>query len=234
MFISAGWIPATLTGNVDVVNIASYPTRMTRSRKPPAMRPSSGDYHHGNLRQALLDAAHEQLCDAGIGAVGMREIARRVGVSHAAPYRHYANLDALLADLATSGFRELEQRFAHLPAIAEPEARFTAMAATYVEFASDRPQLWRLMFGDALDKTGHPQLLEVSQAVFANLQETLLALGVAAPAINEALAAWAMAHGVARLALDRRLDAHLNLAMDANTLVDTAARIFLAGLRNLR
>ncbi|MBZ0221787.1 MAG: TetR/AcrR family transcriptional regulator [Dokdonella sp.] len=204
---------------------------MTTLGSPPRARRGATEYHHGDLRQALLDAAQDLLISAGIEAVGMREIARRVGVSHAAPYRHYASREALLADLAASGYRELDRRFAHLPTIAEPEARFIAMAVIYVEFAREQPQVWRLMFGDSLDKSEYPHLLQVSQAVFGTLQQNLLTLGVAAPATTEALAAWAMAHGVARLVLDHRLDAHPDLAIEPRALVEAAAGIFLAGLR---
>lgn len=206
----------------------------TRTRTVRRGKDEDTSYHHGDLRQALLAAAAELLADEGIDAVGIREIARRAGVSHAAPYRHYANREALLADLAAAGFERLGRRFARLPAVDEPERRFVAMARSYVRFAREEPQAWRLMFGDTIDKTEYPQLLQVSRGVFETLRETVQALGVAAPATLEALAAWSMAHGVAHLVLDHRLDAHLDVKVDPDELTRDAAEIFLAGLRARR
>lgn len=199
--------------------------------RPPAtpVREDAG-YHHGDLRQSLLDAAAELLASDGVEAVGMREIARRAGVSHAAPYRHYASREALLADLAAAGFQRLALRFARLPALAEAERRLVAMARAYVRFAREEPHAWRLMFGEAIDKSAFPVLLEASRAVFALLRETVQALGVVAPATTESIAAWAMAHGIAQLVLDERLDAHLDIKVDPDRLARDAARIFLAGV----
>ncbi|WP_300614637.1 TetR/AcrR family transcriptional regulator [Dokdonella sp.] len=199
-----------------------------------ARRGKDAAYHHGDLRQALLNAASELLATEGLEAVGIREIARRAGVSHAAPYRHYPNRDALLADLAAAGFERLGRRFAQLPDADAADRRLVDMARGYVRFARDEPQAWRLMFGDAIDKTAYPALLQVSRDVFEGLRRTVLALGVAAPAITETTAAWAMAHGIAQLVLDHRLDAHLDVTIDPDELVREAAVIFLAGLRRTR
>lgn len=222
---------ATLALDVDAVNINPYPAPMAAKNSPSARRGKDAGYHHGDLRQALLDAAGELLASEGPEAVGIREIARRAGVSHAAPYRHYPNRDALLADLAAAGFKRLGRRFAQLPATAAPDRRLVDMARGYVRFARDEPQAWRLMFGDAIDKSAHPELLRVSRQVFEAVRETVQALGVPAPATSQALAAWAMAHGIARLVLDHRLDAHLDVEIDPDALVREAAEIFLAGLR---
>lgn len=205
---------------------------MTRgTAKPAARRGKEANYHHGDLRQALLDAAADLLAAEGIAAVGIREIARRAGVSHAAPYRHYANREALLADLAAGGFARLLERFARLSARDDPEPRFVAMARSYVRFARDEPQTWRLMFGETIDKQAHPDLMRISGLALDALRATVQELGVAAPATLETLAAWAMAHGVARLVLDHRLDAHVDSSVDPDDLVRRAAEVFIAGLR---
>lgn len=187
-------------------------------------------YHHGDLRQSLLEAAGNLLSRDGIDAVGMREIARRAGVSHAAPYRHYANREALLADLASIGFDQLERRFLNVPAGDCPRQRFIEMACSYVAFACNEPHTWRLMFGNTLDKEHYPELMRVSQRVLAQLRLTMQELGVPAPALHEAIAAWAMAHGVATLVLDHRIDAHLGTTVDPDALMRSSAQIFLAGL----
>jgi AcrR family transcriptional regulator len=208
---------------------------MARKSAKPAGRNDEAAYHHGDLRKALLEAAGAVLAAGGAGAVGMREIARRAGVSHAAPYRHYASREALLADLARKGFERLNERFAALPAPGEPERRFVEMARAYVRFALDEPQTWRLMFGESLDKRDHPDLMHASGLAFDTLRQVVQGLGVAAPATLESLAAWAMAHGVARLVLDQRIDAHLDAHLDAHVdpdeLVVRAAHVFIAGVR---
>src|SRR2546427_8857402 len=103
-------------------------------------------YHHGNLRTALLRAAGERLEKQGITALSLREAARRVGVSHNAPYRHFADREALLAALAAQGFEMLGQ------AMRGQTGR--GMGEAYVRFALQYPQRFRLMFGGqiALDK----------------------------------------------------------------------------------
>lgn len=202
-----------------------------RSTNPATRRDDAAAYHHGDLRKTLLEAAAELLATEGAAAVGMREIARRAGVSHAAPYRHYASREALLADLARGGFERLNRRFARLPAPGEPERRFVAMARAYVQFALDEPETWRLMFGETIDKQDHPDLMHASGLAFGTLREAVQALGIAAPATLESLAAWAMAHGVARLVLDHRIDAHLDVRVDPDELVARAAEVFIAGLR---
>lgn len=223
-----------VASNVDAVNIASYPSTMTRKtalKKPATRSEDETSYHHGDLRQALLQAAEELLAADGTAAVGMRQIARRAGVSHAAPYRHYANRETLLADLAGRGFDRLNQRFAQLPARGEPEQRFAALARAYVRFARDEPQAWRLMFGDTLDKREYPELMRISGLAFETLRETVQALGIPAPATLETLAAWSMAHGVAHLVLDHRIDAHLDARVDPDELIRRAAEVFIAGLQ---
>lgn len=204
---------------------------MARKTTSRTARRDDAAYHHGDLRKTLLAAAAGLLAAEGAAAVGMREIARRAGVSHAAPYRHYASREALLADLARGGFERLNRRFARLPAPREPERRFVAMARAYVRFALDEPETWRLMFGEAIDKQDHPDLMHASGLAFGTLCETVQALGVAAPATLESLAAWAMAHGVARLVLDQRIDVHLDVRVDADELVVRAAEVFIAGLQ---
>src|SRR4051812_36803257 len=99
-------------------------------------------YHHGNLRPALLRAASKTLEKEGAGALSLRDLARRAGVSHNAPYRHFRDRDSLLAAIATEGFRQLGDA---LRGRAGKE-----MGAAYVRFALEHPQQFRLMFGGVL------------------------------------------------------------------------------------
>src|SRR5437016_7879863 len=111
-------------------------------------------YHHGNLRTALLRAAGERLEKQGITALSLREAARRVGVSHNAPYRHFADRETLLAALAAQGFDELAAAVA-----SGPPAR---MGEAYVSFALEHPQRFRLMFEGSLSLSRHPRLREAA------------------------------------------------------------------------
>jgi AcrR family transcriptional regulator len=151
-------------------------------------------YHHGSLRPALLRAAGKLLENDGPEALSLRELARRAGVSHNAPYRHFAGREALLAALAADGFRLLGE------ALARTSGR--AMGEAYVGFALEHAQLFRLMFGGRLRFSRHSGLA----AAAAKPYEALLAAFRAQPAIADpekaAAAAWSLVHGLAHLLLD--------------------------------
>jgi AcrR family transcriptional regulator len=151
-------------------------------------------YHHGDLRPALVRAAQKLLEKAGPEALSLREVARRAGVSHNAPYRHFSGREALLAALAAEGFRRLGE------ALAATTGR--AMGEAYVRFALEHPQLFRLMFGGRLRFARHRPLAEAA----AQPYEALLGAFRAQPAIGDpekaAAAAWALVHGLAHLLLD--------------------------------
>jgi len=100
-------------------------------------------YHHGALRPALIAAARALLDEGGPAAVGLREAARRVGVSPTATYRHFKDKDALLAALAVEGFREFGAALAASERAPEP---LSAMGAAYIDFALAKPGMFRLMF----------------------------------------------------------------------------------------
>src|SRR5882757_11417219 len=116
------------------------------------MPQSNAPYHHGNLRPALVRAAVELLEESGETALSLRAVARRAGVSPAAPYRHYADREALVSAVAALGYRELAERLAAAhPSPSTPE-QLTSVAVAYVQFALERPALFRLMFGDSCDR----------------------------------------------------------------------------------
>lgn len=151
-------------------------------------------YHHGDLRAALLRAAGELLEKQGADAVLLREVARRAGVSHAAPYRHFASRDALLAALATEGFQEFGARV--------QAAAGLAMGEAYVGFALDRPQLFRLMFGGALRLGSDPALARAAEGAYEALVSAFLARREVADPQLAAAAAWSLVHGLSQLLLD--------------------------------
>src|SRR6266446_2832984 len=116
------------------------------------MSHSKATYHHGNLRPALLRAAMELLEESGESALSLRAVARRAGVSSAAPYRHYADREALVSAVAALGYRELAERLAAAhPSPSTPE-QLASVAIAYVQFALERPALFRIMFGEPCDR----------------------------------------------------------------------------------
>src|SRR5213075_1047621 len=128
-------------------------------------------YHHGDLPAALLRAAGRTLEKRGIGALSLRETARRAGVSHNAPYRHFPDREALLAALAAQGFAMLgsEQKSS------AATGGLRAMGEAYVRFALAHPQRFRLMFGGQMRFAKHPALREVAARTFEGLSGALAA-----------------------------------------------------------
>jgi AcrR family transcriptional regulator len=125
-------------------------------------------YHHGNLREALLNAAEDKLEATGAAALSLRELARAVGVSHAAPRQHFSDKQALLDALTRRGLERLDDRFATAlrPAGLSFQERLTAFATAYVEFAQERPELLALVFARK-DREDSPELQQASARAFA-------------------------------------------------------------------
>jgi AcrR family transcriptional regulator len=166
---------------------------------------TKASYHHGDLRAALIQAAIELLQEGGETALSLRAVARRAGVSPAAPYRHYADREALLSAIAAVGYQELAQRLAVAhPSPSTPE-QLANVAIAYVQFALDQPALFRIMFGEPCDRDNDERVAAtaaVSQYVRAIVQRTF----PDADADALATAIWALVHGLAFLHLDGKLD----------------------------
>jgi AcrR family transcriptional regulator len=145
---------------------------------------TSRSYHHGDLRAALLAAAGEMLEKQGLASLSLREVARRAGVSHNAPYRHFPDRDSLLAALAAQGFEQFGDALARRPR--------REMGEAYVEFALEHPQRFRLMFSGVRGASDH-RAYEALKTSFADLGEG---------ADYAAAAAWGLVHGLAHLLLD--------------------------------
>ena len=163
-------------------------------------------YHHGDLREACLRAAMELLDEGGETALSLRAVARRAGVSPAAPYRHYADREALVSAVAAVGYRELAERLAAAhPSPSTPE-QLTSVAIAYVQFALERPALFRLMFGEPCDRDDDERVAATA-AVSLYVREIVQRSFPQADAEALATAIWALVHGLACLHLDRKLDA---------------------------
>lgn len=162
-------------------------------------------YHHGDLRAAILAAASEILEKEGVADLSLREAARRAGVSHSAPYRHFPDREALLAALAAEGYAMLGR--AQREAGAAGGLR--GMGEAYVRFALDQPQRFRLMFGGAVQISRHPGLRDIATKTFEGLSGALAARVPGAQGgqglRDASIAAWAMVHGLAQLLLEDRI-----------------------------
>ncbi len=145
---------------------------------------TSSSYHHGDLKAALLQTAGEMLEQQGLTSLSLRELARRAGVSHNAPYRHFPDRESLLTALAAEGFELLGDALQSRPR--------REMGEAYVEFALQHPQRFRLMFGGVLPGRDR-RAYECLQRAFADLGEH---------AQYAAAAAWALVHGLSHLLLD--------------------------------
>jgi AcrR family transcriptional regulator len=187
-------------------------------------------YHHGDLKAALRAEAERILVERGVAEVGLREVARALGVSHNAPYRHYANREALLADIAAGGFQRLGAMSAEAIAPGDPTARVTAIGHMYLRFALAEPAVFRLMMGKELAKPQYVELKAAADGVFAMVRAELLAADVPGPAFAETLALWSMVHGMAILLLDDRIEEHGG-TIDPFGVVTTFTATFMAGVR---
>jgi AcrR family transcriptional regulator len=127
-------------------------------------------YHHGNLQEVLLEAAISLISEAGPAGFTLREVARRAGVSHNAPYRHFRDKDALLAEVAAQGYEELTKAMAQAAArqIDALESLKRAGLA-YVSFALRRPEHFTVMFDAPFSKGSHPVTAEASERAFSTL-----------------------------------------------------------------
>jgi len=164
-------------------------------------------YHHGDLRQALIDAGLKVLAGEGLEALSLRRVAREAAVSASAPYRHFKDKQALLAAISENGFRQLQAMLAE--SNEKTPGDLDASGRAYISFAIENPQSYRLMFTNRVlcDENAEESLKEAGQEAFLALVETIEA-GIKAGGISETeshqlgLAAWSLVHGVAMLVID--------------------------------
>jgi len=169
------------------------------------MPSSTTRYHHGDLRAACLRAAMELLEQDGAAGLSVRAVARRAGVSPGAPYRHYADRDALVSAVAAEGYRELSAYLsaAH-PSPSTPDD-LAAVAVAYVQFALEHPALFRTMFSDPCDADSSERVsatTAIAEYVGALVRRAFP--GADPGALSTAI--WAVVHGLAFLHLDGKLD----------------------------
>lgn len=174
---------------------------------------ASSSYHHGDLKNALINAGVAILAEEGVGGLGLRNVARKAGVSHSALYAHFADKQSLIAAISTEGLKQLcagieEGLAAHR---AEPAALLVEISLRYLRFALEEPDRFKLMYSSVLDKEqAFPDFIDYTHRSFEKYVEVIALCqegGVLPPGPLEltALCLWAGVHGIATLAVENQV-----------------------------
>lgn len=165
-------------------------------------------YHHGELRDALLGAADEMLRESGAANVTVREAARRAGVSHNAPYRHFPDRESLLAALAAKAFTEFAAVLKAAAKSPSPQTARKHLAEAYVRFALEHPERYNLMFGKSIPDSLYAEFESVARSSFETLKEVIgrSVPGLRDPVLEDMAARqWGLVHGLVSLLLNGQL-----------------------------
>ena len=194
-------------------------------------------YHHGNLREALIKAALELIAQKGPAGFTFAEAARAAGVSPAAPYRHYRDRNALMADVARHGFEAFEAKLKATWNGGKPTVHvaFERLGHAYLDFARRHPAHYAAMFESGLSLQAFPELRDAGDRAFAVLLEACGALietmpqATRPPVMMMALHVWSQAHGIASL-FARGDEACRPIPMSPESLLDAATMLYRYGL----
>ena len=194
-------------------------------------------YHHGNLREALIRAALELIAEKGPGGLTFADAARAAGVSSAAPYRHFRDRDALIADVARRGFELFEAELARgwADGAPDPLAAFARTGRAYLAFARAEPAYYSAMFEAGVSLDVDPALRQAADRAFGVLRAAseaicaLLPREKRPPALMMALHVWALSHGVAAL-FARGDSGRRKLPMAPEELLEAGVLVYLQGL----
>jgi AcrR family transcriptional regulator len=199
------------------MNSNTSPPKSTRKKETSAKttrkaeQPDKRNYHHGNLRDTLVEHGLHILEAEGLASLSLRQLAQRVGVSQTAPLHHFEGKLGLLAAIAAEGFRRLfEYRMKRLKGLIDPRERLMVVMLAYVEFANEHPNLFHLMFGPEIpSKAQFPDLEQAATRSYGILEtcvaDYLIACGKPLDTERTAtLAAWTACHGLATILVDRQ------------------------------
>jgi AcrR family transcriptional regulator len=194
-------------------------------------------YHHGNLREALIQAALDLIGEKGASGFTFAEAARAAGVSAAAPYRHFRDRDDLMADVARLGFEKFEAALSHAwdDGRPDPVAAFENVGKAYLAFARAEPAYYAAMFEAGVPLDAHPGLLQAGERAFAVLRHASEILCARVPkekrppSLMMALHVWSMSHGIASL-FARGDAARRKLPMAPEDLLEAGVLVYLRGL----
>ena len=202
-------------------------------------------YHHGDLRRALIDTALALVTEEQEWSFSLRELARRAGVSHNAPYNHFPEKRDLLGAVAAVGFERLRDgMLAAIAGIVEPEKALIACARTYVRLGLDNPALYRLMFGQALANTEYADRPTIARSAGAEARAVLEQLILRGALSGDfavspddpkalalaALSIWSATHGLTMLIIDHLAQPDLSIDDMIETVLPTVAQGLMAPL----
>jgi AcrR family transcriptional regulator len=199
----------------------------------PAKR---GRYHHGDLRPALVDAAISVIAERGVRGFSLAEVTRRLGVTTAAPYRHFADRDDLLAAVAARALTVFAAMLSDAADTADtPARRLAVMAGAYVKFAAQQRPLFDTIYNSGLDKSRYPELQRACEPVDTLLTVVLDVCDGDAGAASELTdAVEATAHGYAMLLIDGDYGEGPDAVSAAAARAIASARALIAGRQALR
>lgn len=171
------------------------------------------NYHHGDLKNALIKAGVEILSKEGIEGLSLRKVAQRAGVSHSAPYSHFPDKQSLIAAISTEGFNQLyaELDSAVLAHPNNPKKQLEQGALAYVQFALNNTDTFKIMFSGVLEKEKeYPAFVEISHKTFERVVDIIRACQDAGVLLNTspemmAVAVWGQVHGIVSLALEGQI-----------------------------
>lgn len=201
-----------------------------------ALAEAPRNYHHGDLRNALIIAAAELIEESGSLGFAMADAARRAGVSTAAPYRHFRDKDALLEAVAELAFFGLGEAAAIATAKTQPGSinRILALGRTYIDYVQEKSAFYDLMWGDIGARATEPEnfdrnasgFFQLVDAVESHLQQRSLEQ---VDATETSVKLWALVHGMSAIAMSGKLE-HFHPNADLHALMESATRSFMAGL----
>jgi AcrR family transcriptional regulator len=170
-------------------------------------------YHHGDLKNALIKAGADILSKEGVSALSLRKVAQQAGVSHAAPYAHFADKQALIAAISTEGYQKLYAQIAQVADQyrSDPLRRLVESSWAYVQFALNEPDHFKVTLSGMIDKEQeYPAFVEAAQQTF-NLVVDIVAQGQQAGLLRQgapdltAVSVWALIHGLVTLLLENQI-----------------------------
>jgi len=213
--------------------------QIVTAKQTRAKRAQVKPYHHGDLHHELLCAARQLLEENNIASLSLRAVAKKVVVSHTAPYRHFKDKESLLAGIATVGFDELAAQMSEAVELhpGDPAGQLQEAGHRYVKLVMDNPQCVQLMFGNVLpcDDT-YPDLMASGDFAFDGLKSIIeqgQSLGVFKAGDVElmALTAWSTIHGFSLLFSTGHVEETISLSVDIHTLTAAVTATILEGFK---
>jgi AcrR family transcriptional regulator len=212
---------------------------MPRREKIPRTSAEQRDtYHHGDLKRALTEAALQLVTEKGPKGFTLREVARRAGVSPAAPYRHFPDKAQLLGAVATLGFVQLHEALTAAAEKADLTTQVLDMGRAYVGWAVTHPDYYQVMFGSELDKSDKPELLTAGLRTFDDLLDAIIRcqqadLMSAGDPREIAGPTWSLLHGISMLTIGSDFS-HVGIREDPQALAERSLRslLFAANVPN--